>query len=126
MPVAATTIYRRAMTDAIEPFTIAVPQDQLDDLADRLQRTRWPDEETTVGTDEPWKQGLPLQFARRLASHWAADYDWRRAETTLNAFPQFRTTIDGLGIHFLHVRSPQADALPVVMTHGWPGRSSSS
>jgi pimeloyl-ACP methyl ester carboxylesterase len=109
------------MTDEIVPFTIAVPQDQLDDLAGRLQRTRWPDEETTVGTDEPWKQGLPLRFAQRLAEHWSSAYDWRRAEAQLNAFPQFRTTIDGLGIHFLHVRSPQADALPLVMTHGWPG-----
>jgi pimeloyl-ACP methyl ester carboxylesterase len=109
------------MTDEIQPFTIAVPQADLDDLAARLDRTRWPDRETTAGTDAPWQQGLPLELAQRIAAHWADGYDWRAAEVRLNAFPQFRTEIDGLGIHFLHVRSPQADALPVVMTHGWPG-----
>jgi pimeloyl-ACP methyl ester carboxylesterase len=109
------------MTDEIVPFSIAVPQADLDDLAARLGRTRWPDRETTAGTDQPWQQGLPLDVAQRIAAHWAGGYDWRRAEARLNAFPQFRTEVDGLGIHFLHVRSPQADALPVVMTHGWPG-----
>jgi pimeloyl-ACP methyl ester carboxylesterase len=109
------------MTDEIVPFTIAVPQADLEDLAARLGRTRWPDRETTAGTDTPWQQGMPLEVAQRIAAHWADAYDWRAAEARLNAFPQFRTEIDGLGIHFLHVRSPQADALPVVMTHGWPG-----
>ncbi len=109
------------MTDAITPFTVTVAPDALDDLGRRLAGTRWPDEETTVGTDEPWEQGLPLRVARELATHWAGAYDGQRLATRLNAFPQFRTTVDGLGIHFLHVRSPEAEALPVVMTHGWPG-----
>ena len=109
------------MSHDIEPFNIAVPQDQLDDLANRLQRTRWPDVETTVGTDEPWKQGMPRAYAEQLAAHWSSAYDWRTVEARLNGFGQFRTDIDGLGIHFLHVRSPEPNALPVVMTHGWPG-----
>ncbi len=109
------------MSHDIEPFTIAVPQRQLDDLAGRLQRTRWPDEETTVGTDDPWKQGIPRAYAEQLAAHWSSEYDWRQVEARLNGFDQFRTKIDGLGIHFLHVRSPESNALPVVMTHGWPG-----
>ena len=96
-------------------------QDQLDDLTGRLERTRWPDEETTVGRDEPWNEGMPRTYAQKLAAHWLAEYDWRQVESRLNSFPQFRTEIDGLGIHFLHVRSPEPDALPVVMTHGWPG-----
>ncbi|UDY34807.1 epoxide hydrolase family protein [Dermatobacter hominis] len=109
------------MTDEIVPFTIDVPQEQLDDLANRIRHTRWPDQETVAGTDEPWKQGMPLRAAQELALHWSSGYDWRRVEATLNSFPQFRTVIDGLGIHFLHVRSPQEDALPIVLTHGWPG-----
>ena len=109
------------MTDEILPFTIDVPQEQLDDLTDRLRRTRWPEQETVAGTDAPWNQGMPLRAAQALALHWSSGYDWRRVEATLNSFPQFRTVIDGLGIHFLHVRSPEADALPVVLTHGWPG-----
>ena len=109
------------MNHEIEPFTINVSQDQLDDLTARLQRTRWPDEETTAGSDEPWKQGVPRTYAQQLATHWQSGYDWRHVESQLNGFPQFRTEIDGLGIHFLHVRSPEPDALPVVMTHGWPG-----
>lgn len=109
------------MTDEITPFTVTVPAEQLDDLHRRLAATRWPDPETTVGTDTPWHQGLPLQVAQEITAHWADTYDGRRVATRLNEFPQFRTTIDGLGIHFLHVRSPQADALPLVMTHGWPG-----
>ena len=109
------------MTDEITPFTIELAQDQLDDLARRLAATRWPDEETTVATAAPWSQGLPRRVAQELTAYWADVYDARRVETRLNAFAQFRTTIDGLGIHFLHVRSPEADALPLVMTHGWPG-----
>jgi pimeloyl-ACP methyl ester carboxylesterase len=109
------------MTEEITPFTVAVAEDDVADLARRLAATRWPGEETTVGTDAPWKQGMPLRVAQELAAYWAGAYDHRRVATRLNAFPQFRTVIDGLGIHFLHVRSPQADALPIVMTHGWPG-----
>ena len=109
------------VTDEILPFTIETPDDQLEDLQRRLLHTRWPDQETVAGTDEPWKQGIPLHVTQELTRHWAESYDWRATEARLNAFPQFRTLIDGLGIHFLHVRSPEPDALPVVITHGWPG-----
>ena len=102
---------------AVTPFTVAVPQADLDDLKRRLGMTRWPDRET-VGD---WSQGVPLARMRGLADYWRDGYDWRRAEARLNAFPQFRTEIDGLGIHFLHVRSKHANALPIVLTHGWPG-----
>ena len=109
------------VTDEILPFTIDTPQDQLDDLRRRLEHTRWPEAETVHGTDEPWKQGIPLQVTQDLTRYWLEQYDWRTVESVLNGHPQFRTVIDGLGIHFLHVRSPEPDALPVIMTHGWPG-----
>jgi pimeloyl-ACP methyl ester carboxylesterase len=109
------------VSDEILPFTIEIPEDQLEDLRRRLQHTRWPEAETVAGGDEPWRQGMPLRFAQQLARRWTESYDFRRVATRLNAWPQFRTEIDGLGIHFLHVRSPEPDALPVVMTHGWPG-----
>jgi pimeloyl-ACP methyl ester carboxylesterase len=103
--------------DAIEPFTLSVPQAELDDLRRRLQATRWPDRETVDG----WEQGAPLADMQALREYWLDRYDWRRCEAMLNGFGQFRTTIDGLSIHFLHVRSRQADALPLLLTHGWPG-----
>ena len=109
------------MTTDIVPFTIAVSDNELEDLRSRLRHTRWPDAETVAGTDEPWSQGLPLHFAQELAEHWVEGYDWRATEARLNGFDQFRTEIDGLGIHFLHVRSPEANALPLIITHGWPG-----
>ncbi|MEU4745889.1 epoxide hydrolase N-terminal domain-containing protein, partial [Actinosynnema sp. NPDC023658] len=99
------------------PFHIDVPDAELADLGDRLRRTRWPDAEP-VGD---WSQGVPLAYLRELCEYWATDYDWRATERRLNAFPQFRTEIDGVGIHFLHVRSPHENALPLVLTHGWPG-----
>lgn len=105
------------MSDAIEPFHLAVPQAELDDLRARLARTRWPDRETVDDTS----QGPPLAKVRALCDHWRDGYDWRRCEALLNGLGQHRTSIDGLGIHFLHVRSPEPDALPLVMTHGWPG-----
>jgi len=105
------------MAMTIEPFRIDTPQSALDDLAARLANTRWPSRET-VGD---WSQGAPLASVRALCDHWRDHYDWRRCEAALNAIPQFRTTIDGLGIHFLHARSPSADALPLILTHGWPG-----
>jgi pimeloyl-ACP methyl ester carboxylesterase len=105
----------------IVPFTISVNDAELEDLRTRLRHTRWPDAETVTGTDEPWSQGMPLHFAQELAEHWASGYDWRATEARLNGFDQFRTEIDGLGIHFLHVRSPEPDALPLIITHGWPG-----
>lgn len=101
----------------IEPFTIHVDEADLADLRERLGRTRWPDEETV----DDWSQGVPLQAAREVVEHWRTRYDWRRCEAALNALPQFRTTIDGLGIYFIHVRSRHADARPLLLTHGWPG-----
>ena len=102
---------------AIKPFTLEIPQSDLDDLRDRLSRTRWPGELPGVG----WSRGTPLGYLRDLAEYWRTEYDWRRHEARLNGLPQFTTTIDGANMHFLHVRSPEPDALPLVMTHGWPG-----
>ncbi|MGX2994280.1 epoxide hydrolase family protein [Streptomyces sp. JNUCC 64] len=102
---------------AIRPFRIAVPQSELDDLRDRLLRTRWPREVPGQG----WRRGVPVDYLRELVAHWADHYDWRRWEARLNAHPQFTTTIDGQDVHFLHVRSARPDALPLVLTHGWPG-----
>lgn len=101
----------------IRPFTLAVPEAQLDDLNLRLDLTRWPDPEC-VGD---WSQGTPLAVLQDLAGYWRRGYDWRRCEARLNALGQFHTEIEGLDIHFLHVRSPRADAVPVLITHGWPG-----
>ncbi|MFI6026235.1 epoxide hydrolase family protein [Amycolatopsis magusensis] len=96
---------------------LEVPEAELLDLRDRLLRTRWPEAET-VGD---WSQGVPLAYLRELCDYWATGYDWRRVESRLNALPQFKTEIDGLGIHFLHVRSPHPGATPLVLTSGWPG-----
>ena len=101
----------------VEEFRIEVDEKVLDDLRDRLRRTRWPEPATAPG----WTQGPPLSDVRALCDYWAGGYDWRATEARLNALPQFRTAIDGLKIHFLHVRSPRPDATPLVMTHGWPG-----
>jgi pimeloyl-ACP methyl ester carboxylesterase len=106
-----------AVTDALEPFHLDVPDAELDDLRDRLARTRWPSAET-VGD---WSQGVPLAWLRDMCGYWAGGYDWRTVEARLNAMGQWRTVIDGLGIHFLHVRSPEPGALPLLLTHGWPG-----
>ena len=106
-----------ASTTTIAPFRVAVPQVALDDLKRRLDGARWPERET----EEGWSQGVPLAHLRRLVEYWRTSYDWRRFEARINAFPQFRTEIDGLGFHFLHVRSRHEDALPIVLTHGWPG-----
>ena len=108
-----------AMNDdqQIHPFRIDVPQAQLDDLRDRLAATRWPDE--LPGVD--WSYGVPARYAAGWPTTGAPEYDWRAAEAELNAFPQFTTEIDGQNIHFLHVRSPEPDALPLIITHGWPG-----
>jgi hypothetical protein len=103
--------------DDLVPFRIAVPDAELEDLRARLRATRWPERETVDG----WEQGVPLAYLQDLCRYWADEYDWRATERRLNALPQFRTSIDGLGIHLLHVRSPEPDALPLVLTHGWPG-----
>ncbi len=103
-------------------FRLEIPESDLDDLRERLARTRWPEPATVDG----WGQGIPLDYARELCDHWATRYDWRRCEAELNALPQFRTGLDGGGddtceIHFIHLRSPHANAMPLVLTHGWPG-----
>jgi epoxide hydrolase len=103
-------------TTEIRPFRIDVPQADLDDLADRLARTRWPDDLPGVG----WARGVPLGYLKELAAYWAGGFDWRKQEARLNELPQFVTTIDGQDIHFLHVRSPEPDAIPLILTHGWP------
>jgi pimeloyl-ACP methyl ester carboxylesterase len=101
----------------IAPFRIQVPDAELEDLRRRLRSTRWPDREAV----EDWSQGVPLAYVQDLCGYWADRYDWRATEARLNAVPQFRVELDGLGIHFIHVRSPQSEALPLVLTHGWPG-----
>jgi epoxide hydrolase len=101
----------------IQLFTIDIPQAALDDLRDRLTRTRWPDELPGV----EWSRGVPLGYLKELAEYWRTSYDWRKHEAELNEFPQFTTEIDGTNIHFLHVRSPEPVALPLILTHGWPG-----
>jgi pimeloyl-ACP methyl ester carboxylesterase len=101
----------------VRPFTVSIPQSEIDDLKQRLARTRWPDPET-VGD---WSQGVRLENARSLVDHWERAYDWRRLESELNRFPQFLTEIDGLDIHFVHVRSGNPHAMPLILTHGWPG-----
>ncbi len=102
---------------AIEPFTLAIPQSRLDDLNERLDRTRWPEKEPV----DDWSQGTPLAALQELAAYWRNGYDWRRCEGRLNALGQFRTVIDGVEIHFLHIRSQHPGAMPLIMTHGWPG-----
>jgi len=105
------------MPDAIAPFTVNIPEADLEDLQRRLQHTRWPDQETC----QDWSQGMPLAYTRELANYWATDYDWRRFERKLNSWPQFTTRIDDIDIHFIHWRSPHEDALPLIISHGWPG-----
>jgi hypothetical protein len=103
--------------ESIRPYRIHVPQAQLDDLKRRIAQTRWPDVET-VKDDS---QGIQLAKVQALVRYWGTDYDWRKAEAQLNALPEFVTTIDGVDIQFIHVRSRNPNALPVILTHGWPG-----
>ncbi len=105
------------MSDGVERFRIAAPDAALDDLRRRLRSTRWPERETV----DDGSQGIPLAYVREVCGYWADGYDWRSREAQLNRFDQFTTRIDGLGVHFLHVRSPNPDALPLLITHGWPG-----
>ena len=105
------------MSDLIQPFHLSIPETQLADLRDRLKRARWPERETVTDTC----QGPPLQKIQALVEYWCDQYDWRRCEAMLNGFGQHRTSIDGLGVHFLHIRSPEPGALPLILTHGWPG-----
>jgi len=106
-----------ATATEIRPFHVDVPQAELDELRRRIKATRWPTRELV----EDRSQGVQLATTQALASYWATEYDWRKAESKLNALPQFTTEIDGIDIHFIHVRSPHENALPLIMTHGWPG-----
>src|SRR5215468_9979064 len=101
----------------VQPFRIDVPEADLADLRDRLARTRWPDELPGAG----WSMGVPLGYVQGLAEYWRSGYDWRVHEARLNRLSQFTTTIDGQRVHFLHLRSPEPGALPLIVTHGWPG-----
>lgn len=104
-------------TEAVTPFRVHVPDAALDDLRLRLKLTRWPDRELV----DDWTQGVPLSAAQSLVDYWLHHHDWRAFEARLNSYPQFRTRIDGVGIYFIHARSPHPNALPVLLTHGWPG-----
>lgn len=101
----------------IRPFRVDIPQADLDDLRERLARTRWTDQLDGTG----WSYGVPVTYLKELAEYWRTSYDWRAAEAELNSFPQFTTEIDGANVHFLHVRSPEPGAFPLILTHGWPG-----
>jgi pimeloyl-ACP methyl ester carboxylesterase len=114
LPVAVTRA--GAENNAIVPFTYRASDEALADLHRRLSAIRWPERETGAG----WEQGPPVSKLQQLIAYWRTDYDWRQCEVALNQWPHFKTTIDGLGIHFIHVRSRHANALPMVLTHGWP------
>ncbi|MEV4086602.1 epoxide hydrolase N-terminal domain-containing protein, partial [Nonomuraea fuscirosea] len=103
------------MDEIIKPFRIDIPQADLDDLRERLRRTRW-----AAQLPGGWSRGVPVAYLRDLAGYWADGFDWRAQEARLNAFAQFTTTIDGQPLHFMHVRSPEPDALPLIITHSWP------
>src|ERR1700727_2629311 len=103
--------------DTIRPFQVGFPEAEVTELRRRVNATRWPERETV--TDD--SQGVPLATMQELARYWGTDYDWRKCEAKLNALPQFITEIDGLDIHFIHVRSKHENALPLIITHGWPG-----
>jgi pimeloyl-ACP methyl ester carboxylesterase len=105
------------MNATVKPFTVDIAQSELDDLKLRLGQTRWPEKETV----EDWNQGVPLAYTQELAKYWADEYDWRRFERKLNQWPQFITDIDGIDIHFIHCKSPHENALPLIISHGWPG-----
>jgi epoxide hydrolase len=115
----ATTTSVRVVTHAavVRPFSIAIDDARLDDLRQRLANARWPDSEVV----DDWSQGVPLAYVREVAAYWATAYDWRTREARLNRFAQFTTEIDDVDIHFIHVRSPHADATPLLLSHGWPG-----
>ena len=100
---------------ALRPFQVNVPEAEMTELCRRIHATRWPDRETDAS------QGVQLATMQELARYWATEYDWRRVEARLNALPQFLTEIDGVDIHFIHVRSKHEDALPLIVSHGWPG-----
>jgi pimeloyl-ACP methyl ester carboxylesterase len=113
-------------THEIEEFRVSIPQADLDDLADRLARTRWPSSLPGATWDQAapgagWERGVPVGYLRELAEYWRDGFDWRAQEARLNSYPQYMTRIDGQKIHFLHVKSPEPDAMPLLLLHGWPG-----
>ncbi|MBI4780771.1 MAG: epoxide hydrolase [Oscillatoriophycideae cyanobacterium NC_groundwater_1537_Pr4_S-0.65um_50_18] len=116
-PAQTTDVQAQVSDNAIRPFQVHIPQAAIDDLHCRLVMTRWPDPETVTERS----QGVQLATIKQLVGYWQTDYDWRKAEAKLNALPQFMTTIDGVDIHFIHIRSRHPNALPLIMTHGWPG-----
>src|SRR5437879_10223842 len=105
------------VTEAVTPFRVVTSSAAISNARRRLQATRWPERQTA----DDWRQGAPLATIQALVAYWRTAYDWRRLERRLNAYPQFRTEIDGLGIHFLHARSAHEHARPIILTHGWPG-----
>ena len=109
--------YREKEMSEITPFTINTPEEQLTDLRNRINNTRWAEEECV----DDWSQGIPLKYVREIADYWANQYDWRKSEQYLNTFDHFQTNIDDLAIHFIHQKSPHPDAYPLIITHGWPG-----
>ena len=109
--------YREKEMSEITPFTINTPEEQLTDLRNRINNTRWAEEECV----NDWSQGIPLTYVREIADYWANQYDWRKSEQHLNTFDHFKTNIDDLDIHFIHQKSPHPDAYPLIITHGWPG-----
>ena len=109
--------YREKEMSEITPFTINTPEEQLTDLRNRINNTRWAEEECV----DDWSQGIPLTYVREIADYWANQYDWRKSEQYLNTFDHFQTNIDDLAIHFIHQKSPHPDAYPLIITHGWPG-----
>src|SRR5262245_5692004 len=114
--LASPPLHARADLGALIPFTFRAPDEALAELRRRLEQTRWPEGETAMG----WEQGPPLARLQDLVAYWRTSHDWRRCEAELDRWPQFKTTIDGLGIHFIHVRSRHPNALPIILTHGWP------
>jgi hypothetical protein len=118
LAILSTPVSANAADDtSIRPFKVEVPQAALDDLRARIANTRWPDRETV----DDQSQGIKLAKLKPLVEYWGTGYDWRKAEAKLNALPQFMTTIDGVDIYFIHVRSRHPNAMPLIMTHGWPG-----
>ena len=116
-PIAEGPLQTGSARSEIRPFRVSIPEEQLADLRRRIKATKWPERET-VADDT---QGVQLATVQALASYWATDYDWRKAEARINSYPNFITNIDGIDIHFIHVKSKEKNALPMIITHGWPG-----
>jgi pimeloyl-ACP methyl ester carboxylesterase len=108
---------KMASSESLRPFQFLVPQPELEDLMRRVKATRWPEKETV----NDFSQGVPLATMQKLARYWTEDYDWRKIESKINSYPNFITEIDGLDIHFMHIKSKHANAMPIIITHGWPG-----